>query len=382
MSFSFSRPFAAAALCCAFAGCTNGQVGTYPMASINPTTDTKLQFAVGVATHVVEPGEGLPAQLRHDLNMVETLRSPDGTSGVLNDTPAVTGPANFVAGSPNNGYDGAGPSQIFKSLQGEPALGYGFGALIAGNGGPVQTLLAQVVGGPPAWPGIISSGYPSSFAGFGLGFVDFPPASKQSTSFPNPVRVGEYALTVAFTTDPSTLGNFPVEPPPAGLSLTSQATLTNLKGLPAISQGPSFTPDGVGGGTFSLAIPAGVTETILLVQTANQCYTANDASLNGPGVTVFAVVSTTAGPGSRNFVLPANLGPALPSGNGHTLCTSADNAAVGVLSGTNISGEVIEADYPLFEASYPLDRSQTPKLVGTAGQADVSFASFDAGNYP
>jgi hypothetical protein len=361
--------------------CTNGSVGTYPLNSIDPATQTKLQFAVGVATYFEPGGEGLPPVLRHDLNMVESLRNPDGTSGALSNTPAVTGPSNFVAGLPNNGYDGANSNQIFKSLKGQPALGYGFGALISSNGNPVSTVLQQI-GGPPAWPGLIASGYPPSFAGFGLGYVVFPPASKQNNNVTRTAKAGNYALTVAFTTDPGTLGNFPVGPPPAGLSSTARAALTDTTGLPPINTGPSFTPDGVGGGTFTLGVPAGVTETIILIQTANQCYTASDSTLNGPGVTVFAVVSTVPGPGTQRFVLPANLGPNQAAGNGHTLCTGADNAKVGVLDGTNVSGEVIEADYPLFEASYPDNRSETPTIVGPSGQSDVSFATFSAGNYP
>jgi hypothetical protein len=126
-------------------------------------------------------------------------------------------------------------------------------------------------------------------------------------------------------------------------------------------------------------VPAGVTETIVLLQVANQCYTALNPPFFGPGATVFSIVSTTPGPGTQTLVLPPNLGPV---GNLHTLCTSADNKAVGVTGGTNVGGYVIEADYPLYEASYPLSRTQKPAIVGSAGQADVGFVNFSAGNYP
>jgi hypothetical protein len=370
------KTFALAAIGFAFSGCTSGQVGSYPLNSQPPASAAKLQFAAGVATYLASGGDGQPLVLRHDLNLVETLRNADGTSGAQSDVPAVTGPAAFVAGFAPN-YDGAGTNQIFKYFNGNPALGYGFGALIGSNGGPLQGTPAQFIGGPPAWPAVVNSQYPSTFAGFGLGFVVFPPSSEQSATITNTVVSGTYGLTVAFTSNPQQLGNFPVGPPPAG-SLTAYSTVASTTGLP-LPTAPGFTPDGAGGGTFAVSVPAGVTETVVLLHVANQCYTAVNPADVGPGGTVFALVSTTAGPGTQNLVLPANLGP---SGNLHTLCTSADNAAVGVTGGTNVGGYVIQADYPLYEASYPLSVIQEPAIVGSAGQADVAYATFSAGNYP
>ena len=352
------------------AACTNGQVGSYPLNSKPPASQAKLQFAAGVATYV--SFNSSPPELRHDLNLVETLRNPDGTSGAVTDISAITGPANYVAG---NGppYDGGNPNQIYKTLNNYPALGYGFGALIGPNGGPLQVTPLQLVGGPPAWPGTANTGYPANFAGFGLGFVVFG----SSLNGPNTVVAGNYDLQVAFTTSPQELGNFPIGPAPAG-SLSANATVSNVAGLP-LPANPTFVPDGVGGGTFQVSVPAGVSETILLLQVANQCYSGAATPYKGPGATVFAVVSTTPGPGTQSLILPPNLGPV---GNKHTLCTSADNAAVGVTGGTNVGGLLIQADYPLYEASYPLSHSQTPELVGSAGQADVAYLNFSAGEYP
>jgi len=142
---------------------------------------------------------------------------------------------------------------------------------------------------------------------------------------------------------------------------------------------PNFVPDGVGGGSFQVFVPAGVTETFVLLQVANQCYSSASTPYTGPGATVFSLVSTTPGPGTQTLILPPNLGP---TGNLHTLCTSSDNAAVGVIGGTNVGGYVIQADYPLYEASYPQSHSQKPVITGSAGQADVAFSTFSSGNYP
>jgi hypothetical protein len=366
---------ALAAVSAALAGCSSGQVGTYGLSAKPPASNAKLQFAVGVATYLEGGDASQPPVLRHDLNLIDTLRNPDGTSGALTDVPAVTGPATFTAGLAPN-YDGANPNQIFKFFKNIPALGYGFGPLIGSNGGPLQNAPEQFVGGPPAWPAVVGSQYPSTFVGFGMGFVIFPPGNEQS-NVNNTVVPGTYQLATAFTTNPAELGNFPITAPPPG-SLTANGSVTNTNGLP-LPTAPGFVPDGQGGGTFTVSVPAGVTETIVLLQVANQCYTANNPANTGPGGTVFSLVSTQPGPGTQTLVLPPNIGP---TGNKHTLCTSTDNAAVGVTGGTNVGGYVIQADYPLYEASYPQSRSQTPALTGAAGQADVALLSFSSGNYP
>jgi hypothetical protein len=363
-----------AACAAGLAGCTNS-LGSYALNPAPPSSAAKLQFAVGVATYLAAPVEGLPPTVRHDLNLVETLRNSNGTSGALTDIPAVTGPTGYVAGL-YPAYDGADANQIFKFFKNLPAYGYGFGALIGSNGGPLQSSPQQFVGGPPAWPGVANSQYPSTFAGFGLGFVVFPPSNEQGSNTTTVVP-GTYTLATAFTTNPQQLGDFPVTPAPPG-SLSATATISSITGLP-LPGAPNFVPDGVGGGSFQVAVPAGVTETVVLLQVANQCYTAASTPYNGPGATVWAMVSTTPGPGTQTLVLPPNLGPA---GDKHTLCTSADNQAVGVGEGTNVSGYVIQADYPLYEASYPLSTSQKPAIVGSSGQADIAFSTFSAGNYP
>jgi hypothetical protein len=364
-----------ALLACGLGGCTSGQVGSYPLNSQPPSSAAKLQFAVGVATYVQQADNGAPAQLRHDLNLVETLRNANGTSGAQTDVPAVTGPSTYVAGLQPS-YDGALSNQIFKFFKNYPALGYGFGALIGSNGGPLQNTPEQFIGGPPAWPSIANSQYPSTFVGFGLGFVVFPPLNQQPSNA-NTVVTGTYSLTTAFTTNPQQLGNFPVTAAPPG-SLTANGTISNVTGLP-LPTSPNFVPDGVGGGSFQVYVPAGVTETVVLLQVANQCYTALSTPFTGPGATVFSLVSTTPGPGTQTLVLPSNLGP---TGNQHTLCTSADNAAVGVTGGTNVGGYVIQADYPLYESSYPLSTTQKPTITGSSGQADVAYLTFSSGNYP
>jgi hypothetical protein len=59
------------------------------------------------------------------------------------------------------------------------------------------------------------------------------------------------------------------------------------------------------------------------------------------------------------------------------LCTAAANtAALGAASpGDTYMIQYFAMDYPLYEASYPFNTSQTPAIVGAAGQSDVTISA-------
>jgi len=113
-------------------GCGSGNVGVEPaIGSVNPIADSKLQFAVGVATI----NDVAHSKVVETLNTVETLRQPDGLSAVLYSIPYITGPPGFIGqpdpilGNPTTIISGSGPkipcNKTTLQCTGG-AFGYGF----------------------------------------------------------------------------------------------------------------------------------------------------------------------------------------------------------------------------------------------------------------
>src|SRR5579863_3058700 len=80
--------------------CTQGATGPPSVSAVNPIANSKLQLAVGTANI---QGNG------PFLNVVSTLRQPNGDSAVLADTPTLTGPftlpgASSCCGLPYDNY--------------------------------------------------------------------------------------------------------------------------------------------------------------------------------------------------------------------------------------------------------------------------------------
>ena len=88
------------ALAFALTACTGGQTGIPQVTSVNPVANSKLQLAVGTANI-----NGL-----HGLNVVATLRQTSGNVGnsVLFNTPTMTGPFTFTAGTTAGGANSGG----------------------------------------------------------------------------------------------------------------------------------------------------------------------------------------------------------------------------------------------------------------------------------
>ena len=105
-----------------------------------------------------------------------------------------------------------------------------------------------------------------------------------------------------------------------------------------------------------LAAPAGTTETIV------EFIDLTAATSNLATAPVYYTVVVQGG-GAVTATLVDNLGPALPNATSATL-----------QAGDRVQVECIAADYPLFEAGPPANTSQTPTLLGAAGQADLSFS--------
>jgi hypothetical protein len=370
---SLSRAALAASAVAVLSACGSGDVGVQPTITVvNPIANSKLQFAVGVAT-VNETSLG---QVFTVINTVESLRQADGDSAVLFDTPYITGPQGFIGqkdpitGQPTNTITGSGPTiacgaTTLGCIGG--AFGYGFSPdnPVPGQQAPSYALYSLPIpvgnqdtigaypyySGPPAFPQFNNGTYPAGFLGYTPGFVDF------QTS---PVA-GEYTLKVVIPTGPSTSG-----------SISATATLASVAGLPVMQAPQSFPdPQNPGGLKIDVTVPSGVTETWVWIQDSGACYPHSQG--NSKNVQYYTLVTTQTGP--QQLTLPPDLGPTNGSGTTPTICTSADNQqATGNPNAPGDTYLVYAAgfDYPAFAASYPGSRTQTPVISGPNGQADVT----------
>lgn len=396
------------------AGTTSGNTAVQPqVTSVNPLTTTALQLAVGTANYPGAPAAG-------GINVVATLRQANGLSGVLVDTPTLSGP--FTVPAPatavainTNGTSGgtaisssqfpsnadAGTSTIRGQAQSSAyaaaflqtntfgVAGGVFGDGLApnnlnslsslqgftsANGAPSFAVYAQPLfaatasqltyrGGPPAWPQVRDGTFPAGFFGYTMGFL----------SFNIPAATGAYTLAALIpTTSAGTTG-----------SLSASFTLSALTKLGALAP-PTFTPDGTGGGTIgNLAQLAatGATEAFaIVVDRSGKCYP-------GPALATSAVYTVLVTIGSATATLPNNLGPTSgPTGGTHTICTAADSATFNANNATT-GGDayavyLVGADYPLIENAYPFSKVQKPALTGPNGSTDVTLSAAASGISP
>jgi hypothetical protein len=376
----------------ALSGCTSGNSAIEPPFHSTSLADLKLQFAVGTANIGIAGPSGSGQAQFVGLNTVVTFRQPDGSSGTLLNTPAISGPPSLrIPATADAGTD-AGSNHISGSPQTEPgaspppggtfgqtggAFGFGFAPdntdtfgstncglytlpfyptnPAAGNAFPSLPpssssggvpSINQYIGGPPAFPttqnGTIPPCTNQAFLGYSEGFVDF---------LVTPVS-GTYQLAVTVPTLPGS--SVPTT------TFKASATLRAARTLPALPQ-PAFTEDGKGGGIASVVVPAGVTETFVeIYDLFGSCH-----SPSGPQYYTLFTKAT----GLVHLTLPDSLGAGPPSAPTPSLC-----------SGTSSSPSAADVylvyaagvDFPALEASYPANRQAAPALVGAAGQADVT----------
>jgi hypothetical protein len=361
--FKFSGILVAAAI---LAGCsTNGSSINPPVTRGNLNND-KLQVAVGTANIGFDGSIGL--------NVVTTLRQPNGLSAVLLDSPVITGPAGFVVTGAAPSGD-AGTNHISSSPQSQNpppctttfcvaggAFSYGFAPYNSDNqgnpypNGPAlypepfysATNPVPIAGGPPAYPFFNDGTFISGFVGYSQGF----------TAFETPVIAGAYSLSVTV-------------PGPNGPAKTfnASATITNLAPLPAIAA-PGFVSDGTGGGNLTVTVPADprIVETMI--------YVMSDPGGNPNAGLLAYTIGPLSGTGLLAGALPDKLGPCSGSG-----CQNGPNAAQSMNTGDTYQIYAVSYDYPAFEAGPPGNKSQSPTIVGAGGQADVSISSVTAGTY-
>lgn len=334
----------ALAVVAALESCTSGQNAVEPpLTQTNLAQTSKLQFSVGTASigGTVE------------LNTVETFRQQNGLSATLVNTPSIVGPAGFIVPNvPAAGAD-AGTNHITGSPQsisggGNSTFGTSGGAFVYGfmpansdttgsanypqyAGGGVYNFIYPLpfysapqlyyLGGPPAYPNIYDGNYLPGFAGYPQGFITFAAA---------PV-VGTYVLTVTVATSDA-----------GTIVFTASAALASAAALPSYPA-PAYASDGKGGGSITVAPPAGVTETLAYVQD----------TATGRFYTFF---TKSAG----SLALPDSLGP---------------HGGQSIPVGDTVNVYVVGFDYPAFEASPPASRAQTPAIKGPNGQSDLTVSA-------
>jgi len=359
-------PIGLAALALLVTSCTSGNTAIPPgQAAVNPLTIGKLQFAVGTANVAGTIG----------LNTVATLRNADGSSAVLFSTPAIVGPSGFLVPSATDAGTDAGTNSITGAFAAQlgtkaPATTFGSAGGVFGLGfQPDNSTTAggasfaryalpfyassklTYLAGPPAFPQTRDGNFASGFAGWTLGFTDFAAT---------PVA-GTYALNVTVPTGFDGAGN------PTSGTISTSANLTALAPLPTFAK-PTFTPDGAGGGSVAVNVPAGGTEAyVFVVDTkagATDCF---PGSQSRP--VYYAIRTTTTG--AQTLVLPPNLGPTAGTANNRSLC-----------SGDTVVTYAAGFDYPVTAAAYPNSTSQTPTIVGANGQADITTSASGTTTYP
>ena len=370
------------------AGCGSGSVGVEPaITQSNPLKTSKLQFAVGTMT----VNESSQSKVYTFLNVVETLRQPNGLSAVLDSDPIITGPPGFV-GQPNpNPSATPGPTRILSgSGPGIPCsktqfgcTGGAFGYGIAPDNtvptqqapsfaqyfqpmsvaGETNVLQVPYYGGPPVFPPFNNGTFPAGFLGYPAGFLGFQSA---------PV-LGIYKFDVTIPTGPGTFG-----------TLSTSAMLASLNPLPAL-QAPSAFPDpdpnNPNGLKIDITVPAGVVETWVWIQDAGACYPKTQGNaLNNQYYTVLTTQT-----GAQQLTLPGNLGPTNGQGTTPTICDSQQNQqATGNPNAPGDTYTVYAAgfDYPALAPAYPFNLNPAPPLGDAQGQVNVTVTEPVSFVYP
>ncbi len=391
------------------AGCGGNSASPPGATTVVPPSSAKVQVAVGTANLF---------GLATGLNVTSTLRTPDGHSVLLN-TPKLTGPFTLpsTAGTANAGSSILDSGQAATIDSGPSAAEIASGGVISGTpqvlpGTPTANIAQTTFG---IRGGVFAGGFqPSNADNIGSAFTapyrqpSYDPLypTDPNSFFPlggppafDPNKNGQGARDGTF--DPSipgfnefittfqgvivapgvyTLGiTIPTNSPTTTLSAT--ATLATVTTLPTLIA-PAFVPDGLGGGTFAVTLPAGVTDALLNIEDLGPAAPAGSTKqppscyLNGTTYPAYFTIHVTA---SGPYTLPDTDGVGSPTQRTPTICTAAQNAAVAGNVGTTPGGDqitiqLVGADYPLYGSNYLFNLGQqTPPIAGPAGN-DITIS--------
>ena len=387
-----------------------------------------LQFVVGTANIYGIPG----------LNLVSTMRQPNGLTADLVNTPTLSGPFNLstfpTTGTAGGGPDpyatiyGGGPSTTEKAAnqimgtsqnvrQGTPAceaapcptgvtpntttFGQSGGiermGIFPGNSTPGGAPTSFVPYTDPIYvptpkpgqtpePTWVPWGGPPAYddSGDGLGTRDGTHHALGQgvlgvftgmTVFQLTPVAGQYTLSSQIPTGLNSSNQ------PTYATVSANATLNSIALLPTITA-PVFVPDANsdGGGTLSVVLPPGATEGLVTIKDVGPG-TPSNANCQGPlGTALAPVYYTIEFTSSGTITLPPTIGPNTGSGTTLTpspsLCSAAANTTANG-SPTPADSYVVQyfaMDYPLYEASKPSNLQQAPSLAGGNGQADITIS--------
>jgi len=375
---------------------TNGSAVNPTVTQTSVQSNSKLQIAVGTANIAADGTVGL--------NVVATFRQPNGNSAALANLPTIVGPPGFTvpntsaiaspvtaAAMVGGGDGGSGADAGTNHISGAPQVppnpsltplnttfgqygglfSYGFGPYNSDQtgaayypgvqaGGPAPIFFQPFysasglpyVGGPPAYPFFNDGTHFSRFIGFVQGFA----------AFETPPAPGTYQLTVAVAAANA-----------ASTMFNASATLSNTSPLPVLGT-PMFSPDSLGGGTGTVAVPSDprIVETMV--------YAVNQGPMSG-GPDNYYSVGPLKGTGTLAFTLPDFLGPC--SGTMGVGCQNDPTKRTpSIATGDSYLVYAASYDYPAFESSPPLSTAQTPPITGAANQSDVSLSPTTGNTYP
>ena len=132
---------------------------------------------------------------------------------------------------------------------------------------------------------------------------------------------------------------------------------------------PAFTPDGKGGGTIHVTVPQGTRQAMAVLLAFGASGTGTCVQSHTADAFYTVLIH---GNGKQNAALPDSLGPQTQSGKPTpTICPKGTYQLYAVA-----------ANYPIFQAAYPRNLSQLPKITGSNGQADISTSDIFSGTYP
>ncbi|MBC5799003.1 MAG: hypothetical protein GIX03_12940 [Candidatus Eremiobacteraeota bacterium] len=406
----------------ALSSCSGNGQNPQKVTTVNPLQG-KLQLAVGTANIFGDLGAGGGALT--GLNVVATFRQPAGAqtpgdTDALVNTPTLSGPFTLptAAGTPDayGSTIGTGPgpgetggARVTATPQQNPgsstipASTFGVSGGVTGLGiepfNYTTTGTAGTVGTPTTFKPYIVPAYDNgdanAFRPWG-GPPAFDPnkdgkGERDGTAVSTTIlgvsegldvfagvapAVGSYSLSVNVPTSQNgTSGN-----------VSTSASLGSGALLPAVTP-PVAAPDGTGGATLAVTLPAGVTEAYVQITDfglpenpdGSQNGNCNSAGDGGPGnnppiyYTLFVTASGTA-------TLPPNDGPGTPGTTTPSICTPTQNTTASGSTtpsvGDQFTTQLIGFDYPAYQASYPNSNGNpAPTLLGAAGQADITISS-------
>ncbi len=387
-----SNAVSAAIAIVAIAGCGGNAASPPGSTTVVQPASSKAQVRVGTAN--------LFGTLT-GMNVTATLRTPQGKS-VLVSTPTLTGP--FVlpgtAGTPDGvgSTYATGPStteiarggiisgtpQVAPGTPGSqiPPTTFGIrGGVFANGFFPGNANNRGNVFDTPYTEPAYDNGDPNAFTPWG-GPPAFDPngggqGTRDGTFDPSVLGVSEginafagvtvnpgaYSLSVLIPTN--TAGTQPV--------ITASTTLGAVTALgPATA--PTYVPDGLGGGTFAVTLPAGVTDALLNIEDIGPAAGGLNCYSNGtyPAYFTIHVTATGAAP------LPDMDGVGSPTKHTPTICTAAQNSAITPGDGGDqILVQLIGADYPIYQSNYLFTLTQQLPNIG-AGPNDITISPASA----